>query len=207
MTLVIANFRNYCERGGGVTLKGGKTDDLLPMNPEGVEVDVSQGGCTLRPLNPVIAHRRKVFQYTCNSHFMRSLIALLILISALILCCTDVEINQIKTIDGVVNTNGVVILNVFSPNCPYCAYEFKELKKLRNVTVVSLSPLPKDELKRYADEMGIDWYLSNDEELLKKLNIRVVPTTFVICNGKIVKRFDGFVHAFEIEEVLKSCGS
>ena len=32
------------ERGGGVTLKGGETDDLLPMNPEGVEADVSQGG-------------------------------------------------------------------------------------------------------------------------------------------------------------------
>ena len=32
------------ERGGGVTLKGGETDDLLPMNPEGVEVDVPQGG-------------------------------------------------------------------------------------------------------------------------------------------------------------------
>jgi hypothetical protein len=31
-------------RRGGVTLKGGETDDLLPMNPEGVEVDVSQGG-------------------------------------------------------------------------------------------------------------------------------------------------------------------
>ena len=32
------------ERGGGVTLKGGETDDLLPMNPEGVEVDAPQGG-------------------------------------------------------------------------------------------------------------------------------------------------------------------
>ncbi len=32
---------------GGVTPKGGETDDLLPMNPEGVEVDVSQGGCSL----------------------------------------------------------------------------------------------------------------------------------------------------------------
>jgi len=31
-------------RRSGVTLKGGETDDLLPMNPEGVEVDVSQGG-------------------------------------------------------------------------------------------------------------------------------------------------------------------
>ena len=31
-------------RRGGVTLKGDETDDLLPMNPEGVEVDVSQGG-------------------------------------------------------------------------------------------------------------------------------------------------------------------
>ncbi len=31
-------------RGSGVTLKGDKTDDLLPMNLEGVEVDVSQGG-------------------------------------------------------------------------------------------------------------------------------------------------------------------
>jgi len=33
-------------RRSGVTLKGGETDDLLPMNPEGVEVDVSQGGRT-----------------------------------------------------------------------------------------------------------------------------------------------------------------
>jgi len=138
---------------------------------------------------------------------MRLLIALLVLASLLFLGCTttEVKIDKIKTIDGVVSTEKVV-LNVFSPNCPYCAYEFKELKKLKNVTVVSLSPLSKDELKRYADEMGIDWYLSNDEKLLKKLNIRVVPTTFVICNGKVVKRFDGFVHAFEIEEVLKSCG-
>ena len=31
-------------RRSGVTLKGGETDDLLPMNPEGVEVDVPQGG-------------------------------------------------------------------------------------------------------------------------------------------------------------------
>ena len=31
----------------GVTPKGGETDDLLPMNPEGVEVDASQGGCLL----------------------------------------------------------------------------------------------------------------------------------------------------------------
>jgi len=30
-------------RKGAVTLKGGETDDSLPMNPEGVEVDVSQG--------------------------------------------------------------------------------------------------------------------------------------------------------------------
>jgi len=34
-------------RGGGVTPKGDETDDILPMNPEGVEVDVSQGGCSL----------------------------------------------------------------------------------------------------------------------------------------------------------------
>jgi len=27
-----------------ITLKWGETDDLLPMNPEGVEVDVPQGG-------------------------------------------------------------------------------------------------------------------------------------------------------------------
>ena len=31
-------------RRNGVTLKGDETYDLLPMNPEGVEVDVSQGG-------------------------------------------------------------------------------------------------------------------------------------------------------------------
>jgi len=31
-------------RRSGVTPKGDETDDLLPMNPEGVEVDVSQGG-------------------------------------------------------------------------------------------------------------------------------------------------------------------
>ena len=31
-------------RRSGVTPKGDETDDLLPMNSEGVEVDVSQGG-------------------------------------------------------------------------------------------------------------------------------------------------------------------
>jgi len=31
-------------RRSGVALSGGETDDLLPMNPEGVKVDVSQGG-------------------------------------------------------------------------------------------------------------------------------------------------------------------
>ncbi len=31
-------------RGSGVTPNGGETDDLLPMNPEGAEVDVPQGG-------------------------------------------------------------------------------------------------------------------------------------------------------------------
>jgi len=30
-------------RSGGVALKGGETDDVLPMNPEGAEVDVPQG--------------------------------------------------------------------------------------------------------------------------------------------------------------------
>jgi len=35
------------EGGSGVTLKGGETNDILPMNPEGVEVDVPQGGCSL----------------------------------------------------------------------------------------------------------------------------------------------------------------
>ena len=34
-------------RRSGVTPKGDETDDLLPMNPEGVEVDVSQDGCSL----------------------------------------------------------------------------------------------------------------------------------------------------------------
>ncbi len=34
-----------------VTLKGDKTDDLLPMNPEGVELDVSQCGHPLNPRN------------------------------------------------------------------------------------------------------------------------------------------------------------
>ena len=34
-------------RRSGVTLKGDETDDILPMNPEGVEVDASQGGCSL----------------------------------------------------------------------------------------------------------------------------------------------------------------
>ena len=33
-------------RRGGVTPNGGETDDLLPMNPEGAEVDVPQGGHT-----------------------------------------------------------------------------------------------------------------------------------------------------------------
>jgi len=32
-----------------VTLKGCETDDLLPMNPEGVEVDVHQGGYLINP--------------------------------------------------------------------------------------------------------------------------------------------------------------
>jgi len=36
-------------RRGGVTLKGCDTDDLLPMNPEGVEVDVHQGGYLINP--------------------------------------------------------------------------------------------------------------------------------------------------------------
>jgi len=31
------------EKERGVTLNGGETDDILPMNPEGVEVDVPQG--------------------------------------------------------------------------------------------------------------------------------------------------------------------
>lgn len=31
-------------RRSGVTLKGGETDDVLPMNPKGAEVDVPQGG-------------------------------------------------------------------------------------------------------------------------------------------------------------------
>ena len=35
---------SFPERGRGVTPKGDETDDILPMNPEGVEVDVSQGG-------------------------------------------------------------------------------------------------------------------------------------------------------------------
>jgi len=30
-------------RRSGVTPKGDETDDLLPMNPEGVEIDASQG--------------------------------------------------------------------------------------------------------------------------------------------------------------------
>jgi len=34
-------------RRSGVTLNGGETNDMLPMNPEGVEVDVPQGGCSL----------------------------------------------------------------------------------------------------------------------------------------------------------------
>jgi len=33
-------------RRSGVTPNGGETDDLLPMNPEGAEVDVSQSGHT-----------------------------------------------------------------------------------------------------------------------------------------------------------------
>ncbi len=33
--------------GSGVTVNGGETDDMLPMNPEGVEVEVSQGGYPL----------------------------------------------------------------------------------------------------------------------------------------------------------------
>ena len=50
---------SFPERGRGVTPKGDETDDLLPMNPEGVEVDVSQGGYMsikvykkMCPLNP-----------------------------------------------------------------------------------------------------------------------------------------------------------
>jgi len=31
-------------RGSGITLNGGETNDILPMNPEGAEVDVPQGG-------------------------------------------------------------------------------------------------------------------------------------------------------------------
>jgi len=31
-------------RRSGVTLIGGETDDMSPMNPEGTEVDVPQGG-------------------------------------------------------------------------------------------------------------------------------------------------------------------
>ena len=32
-------------RRGGVTLNGCEADDMFPMNPEGTEVDVHQGGC------------------------------------------------------------------------------------------------------------------------------------------------------------------
>jgi len=34
-------------RGRGVILNGCETDDMSPMNPEGTEVDVYQGGCPL----------------------------------------------------------------------------------------------------------------------------------------------------------------
>jgi len=40
---MISLWKMQMRRGRGVTLKGGETDDILPMNPEGVEVDVSQG--------------------------------------------------------------------------------------------------------------------------------------------------------------------
>jgi len=35
------------QRRSGVTPKGCETDDMSPMNPEGVEVDVHQGGYPL----------------------------------------------------------------------------------------------------------------------------------------------------------------
>jgi len=39
-------------RGSVVTLNGSETDDLLPMSPEGVEANTSQGRACLCPLNP-----------------------------------------------------------------------------------------------------------------------------------------------------------
>ena len=42
------------ERGSGVTLNGGETNDMLSMNPEGAEVDVPQGGQMTMPAEPLV---------------------------------------------------------------------------------------------------------------------------------------------------------
>ncbi|MHA1631701.1 MAG: hypothetical protein ACTSXC_02665 [Candidatus Freyarchaeota archaeon] len=40
---MISPWKMQMRRESGVTPKGGETDDLLPMNPEGDEADVPQG--------------------------------------------------------------------------------------------------------------------------------------------------------------------
>ncbi len=108
----------------------------------------------------------------------------------------------------------VVVLDFWASFCPPCREEIPELIQLydaykgRGVVIigVSLDRISPEELKRFCDNMNIDYPIvrGNDTVAAQYGGIRYIPTLFVLDRTmKITKKFIGYTPRAAIESEIK----
>ncbi len=114
------------------------------------------------------------------------------------------------------NRGRVVILDFFADWCPPCRQEIPDFMSLadaygpKSFAVIGVAVVGKEDAKRFAKEMGINYPVLVDDGSVSNLYgpIRSIPTTFVIDkNGRIAKKYIGFrpksTFEADIQELLK----
>ena len=97
---------------------------------------------------------------------------------------------KIDDYQELLNSDKIVLLDFYTPKCPSC---------------VSMIPILEKLDKKYDDEITIAKINAWDDDfqdLVFNYSIRAVPTFFILKNGNIIQKFNGYTEKAKLEKVI-----
>ena len=109
--------------------------------------------------------------------------------------------NTAYTTDSIVNIDGRIIINLFSPNCEHCQYMAETFKNnkdnLKNVSIIMISYADSATVSRFYDSNGLknlpNVVVLRDPcfKFYKTFGTSAVPSFFIYNNKRLVKKIIG----------------